>query len=741
MMDQIKEISTTTFKHTLKDICRNTENRKFCFVLGAGASRSSGIPTGGELAHLWHNEIAERLSSEDIGVWEEENNVNKNNLAESYGSIYRKRFENDKNSGYEFLIQAMKDAKPSFGHIVMAQILTKTSGHCVLTTNFDSLVESSVYQFTDKSPLVCGHESLSGYARPSQIHPLIIKIHRDLLMSPKSDPDEISELDPVWKQPLDYIFSNHIPIIIGYGGNDGSLMSYFEAMNKPSNFFWCGLNQNDLSDRVIQVISKQDGRFVKIEGFDELMLDLAWVFENIKPVHEELKAITDERIRIANSQLETLSTKKNALLRESDNDHLLSENLSALELGTLAENEPDLNKRKEILLKALELYPEAGWLWWELTYLLNHVLKEYEDLEIYYLKGLPYNNEEPGYLSNYAMYLAHSVGNIDKAEEYFLKSVSLPKKNWEAHTNYAKFLTDFRNEFKEARKHYELAMISSPNNSEVFCKYGYFLFKFNNEPGLGEFYMTFSLSTNPENAEAHYFYAKFLQKNRKTEAAQKHYKNAMLLDSDNYNFHLEYAVFAESVLKDKVLAEQLFQQALSLEKADFLPYLLYAEFLKKSNTEKADEFFLKAVDRGRNNITNIMIWGSYAAFLTIIKKDYKKAEDYFLRVIAIESYNRINNGNYAQLLMLTNRKKHAQKYINEIIRDELEDSTALEIWFYVFACFPNDYPEAEKMIQHLLASKIRSIGWDFEEILSQVQMNQHPDIMKLIFYSKQIVND
>lgn len=233
----MKVINSNTFKHTLGDIHKHTENRKFCFIIGAGASRNSGIPTGGELAEKWFQEIKKRCDDTEIEEWIKRQKINEKDLAASYGSIYRKRFENDKTSGYEFLVQAMKSAKPSFGHIVLAQILSRIQGHCVLTTNFDSLVESSIYQYTNKTPLVCGRESLSGYARPSQTHPLIIKIHRDLLLSPKSDLDEINELDPGWKEPLDHIFSTHIPVVIGYGGNDGSLMSYFENMNKPTNFF------------------------------------------------------------------------------------------------------------------------------------------------------------------------------------------------------------------------------------------------------------------------------------------------------------------------------------------------------------------------------------------------------------------------------------------------------------------------------------------------------------------------
>ncbi len=292
----MKKISTHNFKYTLRDIHKHTENRKFCFVIGAGASLKSGIETGGELAKKWFKEINERYSDEEVNQWVKDVKIDKKDLAVHYGSIYRKRFENDKTSGYEVLVQAMRKANPTFGHIVLAQILTKTSGHSVLTTNFDSLIETAIYQFTDKTPLVCGHESLSGYARPSKIHPLIVKVHRDLLLSPQSDPDEINTLDEGWKEALDNIFSNHIPVVIGYGGNDGSLMTYFEQMNKPSNFFWCGLEDSPPSSRVEKLIDQMDGCYVEIKGFVEIMPAPPGVFDQIKPITDEMDETTKHQI-------------------------------------------------------------------------------------------------------------------------------------------------------------------------------------------------------------------------------------------------------------------------------------------------------------------------------------------------------------------------------------------------------------------------------------------------------------
>ena len=315
--------------------------------MGAGASYKSGIPTGGQLAEKWFGEIKEgdRYSKKEIEDWIKDVNIDIKDLAAHYGSIYRKRFETDKASGYEFLVQAMRTAKPTFGHIVLAQVLTKAPGNCVLTTNFDSLIESSIYQYTDKTPLVCGHESLSGYARPSKIHPLIIKIHRDLLLSPKSDPDEINTLDKGWKEPLNNIFSNHIPIVIGYGGNDGSLMTYFEKMNKLSNFFWCGHKGTPPSKRVEKLVEQMDGSYIEIDGFDEMMKELLWIFDEIKPIKEELDAITKNRIEAMNTQLDEMKIQS----KKSDSSKTeLRKELSAFEYSTMANNEPDYEKRKAI---------------------------------------------------------------------------------------------------------------------------------------------------------------------------------------------------------------------------------------------------------------------------------------------------------------------------------------------------------------------------------------------------------
>ena len=503
----MKKISSHTFKYTLRDIKSNTENRKFCFILGAGSSFSSGIPTGGKLAEKWFSEIKDIYPEGEIEQWLREGNIDESDLASNYGPIYRKRFENDKTSGYEFLVQAMRTAKPTFGHIVLAQILSKSSGHVVLTTNFDSLIESSIYQFTDNTPLVCGHESLSGYARPSQIHPLIIKIHRDLLLAPKSDPAEISELDKGWKEPLDNIFSSHIPIVIGYGGNDGSLMTYFEKMNKPSNFFWCGLNESDLSSRVKTLIEQMDGSFVQIDGFDEIMHELLWVFDEIKPIDEELEEITKLRIETADKQLAKITKTNTATVDENRKTH---KELSAFEYAELAQGEPNYEKRKGIYLEALDKFPNTAWLWNEFTHFLHSTKKDYEGLDSYYLKALetaPNNVISNG---NYALFLKDIKKDYQKADIFFLKALSIEPNAADFNGNYAQFLKDIKKDYQKADIFFLKALSIKSDDANNNSNYAVFLKDIKKDYVKAENYLLKALSIQSENANFNGNYAMVL---------------------------------------------------------------------------------------------------------------------------------------------------------------------------------------------------------------------------------------
>ncbi|MEM8506931.1 MAG: tetratricopeptide repeat protein [Bacteroidota bacterium] len=636
------KISLRNFKHTLKDIYKNTDNRKFCFVLGAGASYKSGIPTGGELAEKWLKEIDDKHSAAELDQWEKEVKLNRDHIAAHYGAVYQKRFESDKNSGYEFLVQAMKNATPTAGHWVLAQILNTAPDNCVLTTNFDNLIETAIYYYTLKKPLVCGHESLSSYARPSTINPLIIKVHRDLLLAPKSNPDEISKLDKGWKEPLDYIFSSHIPIVIGYGGNDGSLMDYFEKMNRPSNFFWCGMVGTEPSERVITLLEQMNGRYIEIEGFDEMMRELLWVFDEIKPFEEELDRIAKIKKDAMNMQLqEMMHQSEHAQVTTPKKDN--PPEISAFEYSEKAQSEPDYEKRKAIYLEALEHFPNTAWLWNAFTYFMHFIKNDYEKLEEYYQRALKVDPDHANNNGNYAIYLKELKKDYQNAEKYYLKALEIDPEHANNHGNYAAFLHDTKLDYENAEKHYLKALEIDPEQASNQGNYALYLKDVAKDYENAEKYYLKALEIDPKHANNQANYASYLKDIKDYENAEKHYLKALEIDPENANKNGSYANFLREVKKDYENAEKYYLKALEIdpENADGNGNFAQLLFILKRSKE-AKKYLEKAFALNKDEESDLVIelwFYRYAHCPEYLEEAEKKLEELLAKGIQSVGWN------------------------------------------------------------------------------------------------------
>lgn len=56
----LDELTQAGLIHEFEDVSAGPHSSKFCFVLGAGASKTSGIKTGQELVDIWEKEMCER---------------------------------------------------------------------------------------------------------------------------------------------------------------------------------------------------------------------------------------------------------------------------------------------------------------------------------------------------------------------------------------------------------------------------------------------------------------------------------------------------------------------------------------------------------------------------------------------------------------------------------------------------------------------------------------------------------
>lgn len=342
IVDSYRIISANQLVRAIEEGKKNEE--RFCFILGSGASVSSGIPAGVSLQYDWMKEmetapgmkeireIAKKLQEDNRlendfaeieKAWNETKSTGVPLPSEFYFDIYKLRFFPNHRNGYHYLEHIMANKNPGFGYHPLALMLANGSGdNLVITTNFDSLVEDALFLYTDSKPLVINHELLADYAGDPNIkRPIIAKVHRGIFFDPLNQPEETNELKGRWHDVLVSVFQIYTPIVIGYGGGDNSLMRLLEEENvkMKNGIYWCYMEKYGLPNQKTQeLVQNKKGYLVRTAGFDAIMLAIGnALFPDRIGVHETEEYLNSRTgIQIANYEEEY----KKLTEFEDDND-------------------------------------------------------------------------------------------------------------------------------------------------------------------------------------------------------------------------------------------------------------------------------------------------------------------------------------------------------------------------------------------------------------------------------------
>lgn len=447
------------YKLTLAGLCEEVVQRysrrkthRYCFLLGAGASVASGIPSGVTLAKQWLAEIHRRecFSGHTLAEWSKQKfgpDFNSEWPGERYSDIYDLRFGHDRNDGYAHLETLMEGKEPSIGYSYLGYLLSETRHNVAITTNFDNLIADSVAIYGRKFPIVLADDSLAYYATTELRRPLIAKIHGGLGFAPKNSAADVGKLPDQWASALEKIFENYEPIVVGYAGNDGSLMDMLQALS-PRTLQWClrsspaNLDKAiaELPQRVKKLAEHHAVNFVPIEGFDQFMLTL-WdglveadpgefpdLLDALKQRHKAREEAHErQRWELVTPGTNTHSAGDNepgspinAAIATDDKPAEVSESVTALvrKEGARREQKPWWQYREEIKAMsdaaakdagykaAIEALPENAELLSNYAHFLVEVRQRYDEAETYYQRAL---NADPNYadsLSSYAYLLA-----------------------------------------------------------------------------------------------------------------------------------------------------------------------------------------------------------------------------------------------------------------------------------------------------------------------------------------------
>jgi tetratricopeptide (TPR) repeat protein len=699
----MKELTLKQFITYFKEDRR--AEKKFCFILGAGASKSSGIPTGYELVQEWVADLMK--SDEEFTKWLSDERINSDDYASHYSKIFDKRYPINKKDGYAFLEEKMEGKEPSCGYSFLAQILAKGKHNIVITTNFDSLTEDALFIYTNKKPLVIGHASLAGYISSNSTRPLVVKIHNDLLLSPKSSEKEVSDLDKSFTNNLKDVFKYYTPLVIGYGGNDGSLMDFLGALEHiGEGIFWFYIEEEKPKQSIVELLREKNGHFIPIKGFDDLMIQLGDALE-LEKLDSTIENIAKNRADRYRKQIETITKEK-----ATDNETKQAmANITDRGKRTwwsyelMARKEENPEKINEIYLQGLKEFSNSPELYGNYAIFLNHIRKDYDSAEKYYRKALEIEPNAADFNGNYALFLHKCIKDYESAEKYYLKSLEIEPNAADFNGNYALFLYEIKKDYEGSEKYFRKSLEVDPEQAYNCNNFALFLVSVKKDYKSAEAYYKKALEIAPDDANYNGNYAIFLHKDIKDyDSAEKYYLKALDIDPENYNNNGCYAIFLSDIRKDYIDADKYYQKSLEIEP--------------------------NAVEFNEN----------YALFLSDIKRNYDCAGKYYQKALVLNPNDANIYGNYAKHLIVQNKKEDAIQYIinafdlNNGENEELE----LELWFYCYAVYPKKYPESKTKIEELLAKGVRSEYWDLSGVLKIAEKDNHPDYSKLVDYARMI---
>lgn len=294
--------------------CARPQN--FAWFLGAGASRSSGLPTATDIIWDLKRRYYCREESQDISRQDIQNDAVRAHIQsfmdsqgfpmlwadDEYTTYFEKIFGSDRERQRQYL-QAMlseEHVSLSVGNRVLGALMMAGLCRAAFTTNFDSIPEKSVAEMGGRT-LAAFHlegSHAANNALNNEEFPIYCKLHGDFRY------DSLKNLSVDLARQNDELSACFVNtgnrfgfIVAGYSGRDESVMALFRrVMDSPNPFphglFWAGIKGSPIHPAVSDLLELAqtkgiDASFVEIETFDALMLRL---WRNIEGKPPELDA-------------------------------------------------------------------------------------------------------------------------------------------------------------------------------------------------------------------------------------------------------------------------------------------------------------------------------------------------------------------------------------------------------------------------------------------------------------------
>ncbi|HBY9125581.1 TPA: SIR2 family protein [Klebsiella pneumoniae] len=234
---------------------------------------------------------------------------------------------------------------PSWGYVYLVNLLKNKAFNTIFTTNFDDLINEACYTFSNNlRPVVCAHDSSIKNIRLTSNRPKIIKLHGDFLFDDiKNTIRELESLEDNMRTKFRQYANEFGMIVVGYAGNDRSIMDTLNTLlhsdnTFPHGIYWCVRKDTIMPEELKNLARFPRFHLIEIEGFDELMAE----------IHHELGYSLQEEVADPYS---ALSNKLDRYFTELDDDDEITNPFIKKDMKALADHVLKINQAKEFVNK------------------------------------------------------------------------------------------------------------------------------------------------------------------------------------------------------------------------------------------------------------------------------------------------------------------------------------------------------------------------------------------------------
>lgn len=289
------------------------------WFLGAGASRSAGLPTATDITwdlkrryyclqenqNLQSHDINNKAVRHKIQTYMDSKGYPANGLAEEYSFYFELTFGENYSAQQKYIAEVLSAEKISLnvGHRILAGLVAMGLARIVFTTNFDEVIERAYSEVSGKNLSTFHLEG--AYAAIEALNadrfPIYCKVHGDFRYQKlKNLSVDLQHNDLEIRKCFLAAATRYGLVVSGYSGRDENVMTMMrEAVDQnnafPHGLFWTVPHLQDAPQNVLEFMEYAEGKgiqacLVETGTFDELLSKI-WRQVDGKP------KTLDERIR------------------------------------------------------------------------------------------------------------------------------------------------------------------------------------------------------------------------------------------------------------------------------------------------------------------------------------------------------------------------------------------------------------------------------------------------------------